>query len=311
MVSSQIALKPTDEGDLIQIAGDVLIGRGEDCDLVVQEGHLSRQHARLTLKEGEVWLEDLESTNGTYVNDHRITAPTALGNGDRVRFDTVEFNLVVEASADDKTYVRPGESAETPATSKNRTVISDAVPAKKPPGAWADPDYNPTGRTRFLTRDELQKELDEEFAATGPVPDIEQPYLQILSGESAGENLKLEGSENSNRWVVGSEEGDEAIHILLKDEGVSSKHAQFTNEGGRWKLSDLMSANGTYVNGKKTNISYLSSEDRIRIGLVECIFHIPARKRSGGGRPRTRLVAIIVLVVVAALVAALMRWYLA
>ena len=76
-------------------------------------------------------------------------------------------------------------------------------------------------------------------------------------------------------------------------------------------ICDLMSANGTYVNGKKTNISYLSPEDRIRIGPVECIFHIPARKRSGGGRPRTKLVAIIVLVVAAALAAALMRWYLA
>ena len=103
---------------------------------------------------------------------------------------------------------------------------------------------------------------------------------------------------------MGSDEENEGIHILMKDEGVSSMHAQLTNEGHRWKLSDLMSANGTYVNGKKANVSYLSSGDRIRFGPVECVCHVPAlRKSDGAGRRRALLIAM--LACAAALAAAL------
>ena len=311
MESSQFSLEPLHDGDTIRVGGDLLIGRREDCDVVVQEGELSRQHARLSLREGEIWVEDLGSTNGTFVNGQRITDPTALGNGDRVSFDVVEFNLVVQDPKADMTYLRSAESVQPADKPREQTIVSDTVTVKRPPGAWADPDLKLEGHTRFLTPDELQKKTAGLVPVIGSVPEIEQPYLQVLSGESAGMTLTLQGSDGSNRWVLGSEENDDNVHIRLKDEGVSAMHAQLTNEGGRWKLSDLMSANGTYVNGKKTNVSYLSSEDRVRIGPVECIFHIPASKRSDSGPGRTWLVAIAILVVAAALAALLMGWFLA
>ncbi len=57
------------------------------------------------------------------------------------------------------------------------------------------------------------------------------------------------------------------------DSGVSALHAKIVNEGERWKVLDQMSANGTFVNGKRANVSYLSSGDRVRFGPVECVFH--------------------------------------
>jgi DNA-binding winged helix-turn-helix (wHTH) protein len=64
--------------------GEHIAGRGEDCSLVIDATTVSRRHARFVVNGGAVTVEDLESTNGTHVNGTRITAPTALSNGNRV-----------------------------------------------------------------------------------------------------------------------------------------------------------------------------------------------------------------------------------
>ena len=51
-----------------------VIGRSEDCDLVVQESAVSSRHCRLTHKADGFTVEDLNSTNGTFVNGARIEA---------------------------------------------------------------------------------------------------------------------------------------------------------------------------------------------------------------------------------------------
>ena len=74
--------------------------------------------------------------------------------------------------------------------------------------------------------------------------------------------------------------------MQFQDSGVSALHAKIVNEGERWKVLDQMSANGTYVNGKRSNVSYLTSGDRVRFGPVECIFQgsraAAAPRRSAG-----------------------------
>lgn len=64
--------------------GEHIAGRGEDCSLVIDANTVSRRHARFVVNGGAVTVEDLESTNGTHVNGARITAPTALSNGNKV-----------------------------------------------------------------------------------------------------------------------------------------------------------------------------------------------------------------------------------
>jgi DNA-binding winged helix-turn-helix (wHTH) protein len=70
---------------LIPLAeGEHIAGRGEDCSLVIDATTVSRRHARFVVNGSAVTVEDLESTNGTHVNGTRITAPTALSNGNKV-----------------------------------------------------------------------------------------------------------------------------------------------------------------------------------------------------------------------------------
>jgi hypothetical protein len=83
-------------GRRITVDKEVTLGR-EDTDLVFEDdGEVSRRHAALRPAGGRVEIEDLGSTNGTFVNDNRITGPTALSSGDKVRIG--QTTLEVEAA---------------------------------------------------------------------------------------------------------------------------------------------------------------------------------------------------------------------
>jgi DNA-binding winged helix-turn-helix (wHTH) protein len=65
--------------------GERIIGRDPDVDVTLESTTVSRQHARLHLSPDVATIEDLGSKNGTFVNDTRVVAPTAISDGDRIR----------------------------------------------------------------------------------------------------------------------------------------------------------------------------------------------------------------------------------
>ena len=102
--------------------------------------------------------------------------------------------------------------------------------------------------------------------------------------------IPLRSTGAKTEWTIGS---DAERDIVLQDSGVSGLHALLTNDGTRWQLSDQLSANGTFVNGNRINMSFLASGDSIRIGPVQCRFKLPergfARLGAGSSEPAPRL----------------------
>lgn len=76
----------------------MVFGRSRECDVFIESQEISREHARLRVRPDAVTAEDLQSTNGTFVNDQRITN-SPLRPGDELRLDTVRFVLVEPGSA--------------------------------------------------------------------------------------------------------------------------------------------------------------------------------------------------------------------
>jgi hypothetical protein len=66
------------------LAPVTVIGRGQDADLRLSDPGVSRHHAQVELRDGEVWLEDLGSTNGTTLDGASVTSPTVLTSGQRI-----------------------------------------------------------------------------------------------------------------------------------------------------------------------------------------------------------------------------------
>lgn len=66
-------------------SGPILIGRAEDSTLVLDDDYASTRHARITQQGNQYYLEDLGSTNGTYLDRVRVTTPTAVPIGVPIR----------------------------------------------------------------------------------------------------------------------------------------------------------------------------------------------------------------------------------
>ena len=74
------------KGQVLDLADEVTIGRAAQCSVCVpSDTYLSQMHARLFRQDGQAYLEDLGSTNGTWLNGERIVAVAPLDAGDRVQ----------------------------------------------------------------------------------------------------------------------------------------------------------------------------------------------------------------------------------
>jgi pSer/pThr/pTyr-binding forkhead associated (FHA) protein len=73
--------------------GMIMIGRGSDCQLILDDDYVSTRHARVVAGENGIYIEDLGSTNGSYVNGLRITAPTTITLQDTVRIGKTVLKL--------------------------------------------------------------------------------------------------------------------------------------------------------------------------------------------------------------------------
>src|SRR5712692_1793972 len=79
----------------------LVLGRGTNADVVIDNNDVSRRHIRLTPEAGAYRVEDLKSLNGTFVNEVRLKDSQLLANGDRVRLGpTVVLRLELAPKAD-------------------------------------------------------------------------------------------------------------------------------------------------------------------------------------------------------------------
>lgn len=81
------------------LVGPTLVGRAPECTLRLDENGLSRQHARLTPNAQGLLLEDLGSTNGSFVNGRRVKRGQVVP-GDEIGFDTLRFHLVAPGAGE-------------------------------------------------------------------------------------------------------------------------------------------------------------------------------------------------------------------
>jgi FHA domain len=88
-------IEPLDRaGERVEVGLAVTIGRSADCDLQIPDTFLSSRHARVANDDGDLTIEDLGSTNGTYVNQELIQGRLLLEKGDIVQVGGVLFEVV-------------------------------------------------------------------------------------------------------------------------------------------------------------------------------------------------------------------------
>lgn len=131
-------IKGFNKGEVFPLQEDrIVIGRGEDNEIVLNIAEISREHALLTKQEDSYILKDLNSTNGTFVDKKRIGGKYLLKPGDTVMLGDAVY-LTYEADADpDATLVSPipeavQDPASTAVTPRREPVRAPAAPPPQP-----------------------------------------------------------------------------------------------------------------------------------------------------------------------------------
>lgn len=85
---------PQRRGRVFELGDEVTVGRSPGCAVAIEDdSFVSSVHARVFKRNGELWLEDLGSTNGTWLNDERVDGLSRLQRGDRVKVGSTTLEV--------------------------------------------------------------------------------------------------------------------------------------------------------------------------------------------------------------------------
>ncbi len=175
-----------------------VIGREAGNDLVIEDPQVSRRHAQLTRQGNSYLIEDIGSTNGTYVNGKRVTAPTLLTNGDMVGLaDTVIIAVQVPlVSGEDATvvsdaapYAPPTVPAFTPPPVQSQPAPQvrpvPQAPAYVPSPGPVQPIYTPPVQSQPAPQVRPAPQAPAYVPPSGPVQPGYAPQIQAQSAPQA------------------------------------------------------------------------------------------------------------------------------
>jgi hypothetical protein len=90
-----VAAKGREPGHAFDVRGGARLGRSDACEVPIDDSFASSAHARVFARDGTVYIEDLGSTNGTFLNGRQISGPEPLSLDDTVRIGDTELRYQV------------------------------------------------------------------------------------------------------------------------------------------------------------------------------------------------------------------------
>jgi pSer/pThr/pTyr-binding forkhead associated (FHA) protein len=229
----------------------VTVGRTERSDYVLEaDPQISSLHLRFDCEEAVCMLRDMNSSNGTWVNDEPVRE-TEVNDGDRIRIGRTTLKVMIEglpkprAASRKSAKSRGPDAHETTANAMLETAADRPRRSRQPlPGA-TDPQSTP-------------RPSEDIAAAEQPAPAI---LLRIETEIDRGRSIWI---RTGQRVTIGR--GQPSDIVISADEHLSSAHFSIQFDGTRCELSDLDSTNGVAVNGIAVHASELHDGDEILAG---------------------------------------------
>jgi len=75
------------------VADELIMGRGDKCHVILTDSYSSQVHARVFRRGADLFIEDMGSTNGTYLNGRKVTSPLQVNRGDKARIGKTEMEF--------------------------------------------------------------------------------------------------------------------------------------------------------------------------------------------------------------------------
>lgn len=252
------------------------VGRDLSCDIVLDQGYPSRTHAQIIFKDNTLYVDDLMSTNGTFVNGQKIHKATRIVPGDLIKFSTVEFSLL-PSGFDDETVI---SKRPNPLRTDNSFIVQDEIRV----------DPNSTGVLQsyplpfgWPVDNTVSKKLFQNEPSTKYTNNIDQHIKQALSGDDTVYvaalvfnptdpkpsivGLSLDSQQNT--LSIGR---SDKCTISINSPSVSDHHANLIFKKNEWVLTDNKSTNGLRSNDKLVTELVLTHNSTVRLGQIEITF---------------------------------------
>ena len=194
LVPPVIVMTPIGQFELL--TGSLLVGRLPECDVWLEDALVSRMHARISVQDAHVLIEDLHSTNGVYVNEQRLAHGSVLRQADRILIGTTEISLRESRnSSAQPLHVVEAEPASSP------QIEEPSAARTGPPGKHElIPATAPVDALMAIGR------VAERLAAAGNAAEAERVlsgHLRgILTGASAGLPVPADVAASASRHAL-------------------------------------------------------------------------------------------------------------
>lgn len=208
LMITSLFLRSSETGESFAIQREMLIGREVDCTVVLRSLNISRYHAKILVAPNSIYVEDLSSSNGTFVNGRRVHSRTPVGVGDQIRFDSVEFRITT-AIAGDADITQMNLSSEGRKTDE---VVSSVIPAITPP------KHSRQEASSILAPEPESEPSPIAQPAAAPLDDDIDPFAEMLrskvaSGEvSARMEARGDDSDKTEMLSLGQRSSIRAIN---------------------------------------------------------------------------------------------------
>ena len=165
-------------GDLtLSVSDSLSVGRGSDNDVVLGSKQVSRNHAVLSVLNGELYVKDLESSNGTFINEQRIEGNKSqrLNANDTLGFASFDFQVSAPVAATlDNEQAAPAVS-DKPALSTNAVTSTESIPAAAESAVVAPVVSEAADKKPTIEETSIQEPIVKETVAAEPV--INEPII--------------------------------------------------------------------------------------------------------------------------------------
>jgi len=228
---------------------EYIIGRGNNCDVVLNKSSISRQHMKVFF-DGKSWQIELMSTYASFPGLSPEVKNILLNDGYYLIIEGYEIRYLEQNA--EKANPESGGQDEQP---------------KEP----SQPEFVPTEGSNLRESTDTEIKPIDSHDHTAVATQMSSPCLHSVNEDSGEEILyTLEG----NHWVAGR---SSSCQIRLTEKKSSRHHFELSRSAQGYELIDLGSSNGTYLNGERLTPQVRTSitlGDEIRVGKTKLIFEM-------------------------------------
>jgi|GEM_PF-2676047 len=257
-----------DEGQTSEVsfsAKAITLGRAKSAQVCLPERNVSRQHARFTRTDEGVFVEDLDSYNGTFINGEKIDTKTPLYQGDRVKVGGYLIGVLGQLKPrSEEITKKSGQHSQLSEKTQTQTQIQPII----------EPTMPATSLREIMQRERVSRNEsytdDDEATEIVNIPARKNPVvgeLICIEGELKGRSFRLDKATLS----LGQSKDQE---VCLPHASVLPHHALLSRTPHGFLIQKAADAGVIIVNDKSTQEYELKMGDVLQIGKLKFVFSL-------------------------------------